>query len=95
MAIGTSGHIDVRTIASAAIPVGVVLVPTMLPARAETPMTAALAAMDGAVLIAWREWRCAKCGVLLARVHIVPGSAIIIRCRRCGLDNELAGSEAA
>jgi phage FluMu protein Com len=47
--------------------------------------------VDGAPVPAraWHAFRCAGCGALLAQVRIVPGASVVIRCRRCGLQNEI------
>lgn len=41
------------------------------------------------VRVGWvGEWRCVKCGSLLGRFHLAPGSKAEIKCR-CGKVNEL------
>lgn len=32
---------------------------------------------------ALRPWRCPSCGGLLAKLHLVPGSTVEIKCHRC------------
>ncbi len=29
------------------------------------------------------EWRCPKCGALLAKVRLSPGSVVEVKCPRC------------
>ena len=29
-------------------------------------------------------WRCPRCGNLLAKVHLAPGSVIETKCKKCG-----------
>jgi phage FluMu protein Com len=40
-------------------------------------------------LAALPEWRCARCGRLLARLLLLPGCRGAIKCERCGALNEV------
>jgi len=38
-------------------------------------------------------WRCPRCPTVLAKVLLVPGSVVEIRCKRCGMFCRLEKAE--